>query len=419
MRSLILPTLLLLSAAFAQAATVPPHMDLEMSSAEYEALIAQEQKTQGGNQKVMDALQVVVDFGKRNLDWLKFMNGSRPEDAKLSFSSAATATGTPIDAPSEYNETIVLDKFRKLLDELPPEMKSILQNGAAFTQNPPIEEKSYLDFGRKIDRLYQTANRWRLMQPYLEYLAARKAMDVRGYYFLNKENELAQKLQNFSAMPEVDKAKYKEWLLELCLNDQRNDLKACQDKFDSSLQTQKLFDFFKTNFAAGKAMYEHFFLIPRIRTDVIWTTTNLFQIPFTHPDNLSIENFLRDNIEDEWKLNDWHLRLNFQAANDTDDYTTHVEFEPGALPHVNEVAGSIITMDANAPLTEYDVRWTIRHEFGHVLGFVDCYIEFYDSSRAAIVQYQLDLDNLMCSRKGHLQQIHFDQLKKNYFSTKH
>jgi hypothetical protein len=71
-------------------------------------------------------------------------------------------------------------------------------------------------------------------------------------------------------------------------------------------------------------------------------------------------------------------------------------------------------MDANTPLTEWDVQWTIRHEFGHVLGFVDCYLEFYDPSEKAIVTYQLDIDHLMCARSGRMQKSMYDVLKQYY-----
>ena len=57
---------------------------------------------------------------------------------------------------------------------------------------------------------------------------------------------------------------------------------------------------------------------------------------------------------------------------------------------------------------------TLSHEFGHVLGFPDCYVEFYDRDIGAIVSYQLDITNLMCSRRGHLQQRHYDELEITY-----
>jgi hypothetical protein len=82
---------------------------------------------------------------------------------------------------------------------------------------------------------------------------------------------------------------------------------------------------------------------------------------------------------------------------------------------VNGLGGDTITMDANRSLEEYSTRWTIRHEFGHVLGLPDCYIEFYDESRAVMVSYQIDITNLMCSRKGKLQERHVLELRKHYY----
>jgi hypothetical protein len=126
-----------------------------------------------------------------------------------------------------------------------------------------------------------------------------------------------------------------------------------------------------------------------------------------------VKTFLSENIEDEWKWKDWRLTLNFISGGFD---TTHVEFVPGATPHVNGLAGSTITMDANQPLTEYHVRWTIRHEFGHTLGFPDCYVEFYDTDKAVMISYQLDTTNLMCSRRGKLQEKHYEELKRVYYT---
>jgi hypothetical protein len=73
-------------------------------------------------------------------------------------------------------------------------------------------------------------------------------------------------------------------------------------------------------------------------------------------------------------------------------------------------------MDENEPLTEYLAQWTIRHEFGHLLGFKDCYVEYYDTGLKAMVNYPLDPTNLMCSRLGHLQPQHLEVLKAAYFA---
>src|SRR5439155_5532825 len=98
-----------------------------------------------------------------------------------------------------------------------------------------------------------------------------------------------------------------------------------------------------------------------------------------------------------------------------DPTMTHIVWEAGATPHVESAPGSTITMDENSLLSEYDVQWTIRHEYGHVLGFPDCYHEFYDVEEEVFVSYQLDVTNLMCSRRGKLKETHYNELKKAYF----
>jgi hypothetical protein len=42
-------------------------------------------------------------------------------------------------------------------------------------------------------------------------------------------------------------------------------------------------------------------------------------------------------------------------------------------------------------------RIVLAHEFGHVLGFRDCYVEFYEADSDQFVFYQLDPRNIMCS----------------------
>ena len=89
-------------------------------------------------------------------------------------------------------------------------------------------------------------------------------------------------------------------------------------------------------------------------------------------------------------------------------------FEDGAVPHVNQVGGNTITLDANTPTDEYSVQWTLRHEFGHLLGFKDCYLEFYDHVEKQFVNYQLDLTDIMCSEAGNFTAHHSSELRRVY-----
>ena len=71
--------------------------------------------------------------------------------------------------------------------------------------------------------------------------------------------------------------------------------------------------------------------------------------------------------------------------------------------------------DANTPLEEYEVQWTIRHEFGHILRLPDYYVEFYDTHEDIAINYQLDTTDLMCSRAGDFNERIYTELKRVYF----
>ena len=59
----------------------------------------------------------------------------------------------------------------------------------------------------------------------------------------------------------------------------------------------------------------------------------------------------------------------------------------------------------------------LAHEFGHVLGFPDCYIEFFDDSKKELVYYEISKKNtnIMCSLKVgvNVQEDYFSQLSQN------
>lgn len=57
------------------------------------------------------------------------------------------------------------------------------------------------------------------------------------------------------------------------------------------------------------------------------------------------------------------------------------------------------------------MKQVLAHEFGHVLGFPDCYIEFFDKSQRELVYYELapENTNIMCSLKNNV------KVERDYF----
>lgn len=394
-------------ASHKHAPDIPPDANSEL----YQSFL----RTQPAMPAVVDGLNDLVAAGERNLNWLKHIN-SLIKGPPLSFTSKDKQRGIQIDKPNEYNEELVLEKLSDLMTTFPAEMKAVIFDGAVFTDTPPIAVEDYLEFGRKLDVVYQSATRWRLMQPYLDELADRASEDVRGYYFLSREPDRATKLANYAKLPDGEKAQIHDWLFELCLNSAFQG--DCRQNLDAKISSgADLEPFYQEYLAGGQTMWNGFFNIPDevARKDFTWSIaadgSSSLTTPFKDPITPEVQHFVQFDVQDEWHFENWHLDLPFIPG---DDSTTHIEFQPGVTPHVNGLGGNTITMNANQPLTEYDAQWTIRHEYGHVLGFPDCYVEFYVRSRNVIINYQLDIDDIMCSRRGHVKDINVNELRRVY-----
>ena len=390
-----------------------PRLDPEMTGPEYAPLV--EKLLQGGL-KDTDPLQTILLIGKRNLQWLDLVNSQRPDAQKLQLSTAETQVGYPIDQPTLANRDLVSKGWNTVRDGLPESMRAVLVDNAPLTQTPAVADDVFLAQVRLVDRAYQRASRWLLEEPYLDYYAQDAEDDIRGYYYLNQEPDLDTKLRTFASLDDATKTRLQGLLVGECRNQERS-LTTCTTNFTDALgRDGNAINFHQRYRDNAATHFNSYFEIQVKRPDVTWdAAANVLSVPFRNPNRDDVKSWLSTNIEDEWRWNGWALKLNFEDQGD--DNMTHVQFKDGATPHVNAVGGSEITMDANRNLTEYSSRWTIRHEYGHTLGFVDCYLEFYDKAQGVMINYQLDITNLMCSRRGHLQEKHFLELKKNYGAT--
>jgi hypothetical protein len=249
------------------------------------------------------------------------------------------------------------------------------------------------------------------MEPYLGLYAQRAEDDVRGFAFFRDHSSEVAKLPNFHTLPTSEQEGLKKSLVQVCLNSGES-RRNCEKKLDTAITAQKVRDFYTKYLPDAEAKWNSFFELGAVRSDIVWNSSTGINasIPFLEPATSEIKSWLADNIQDEWKWAGFQLLLDFKPSGQM----PNIRFVPGATAHVNGLGGNQITMDANRAIQHYSQRWTIRHEFGHVLGFPDCYAEFYDENDRVMVNFQLDITNLMCSRRGKLKEIHFLEMEKNY-----
>lgn len=387
----------------------PPHLDLEMTSNEYRMHLKAYKKSLSlylDDKPVAQALAM----GERLSQWIAFENSHRDPSLAIRLTSSSTRRGIPIDSPSIYSDKTIERDLEKAKNQISGEVWSVLMENISFPNSLPISDEEFIKQGRLLDRIYQTAARYKSLKPYIFYYKVAIKNDVRGYYYFWKNNIKSEDLTPTSRIGSEKLETVLLSLIRLCLNSGISS-SNCKSTVEKSKDTDTLNILYDKWFVAGKKNWDSFFNIPNTgrRSDVEWSD-NKMVVPFNTPDEQKFQNYLKDNIEDEFKWNDWSLILNFGSYSNG----PRLVFQAGSVPHVNGLGGNEIVMDNNQPIEEYESKWTIRHEFGHVIGFPDCYHEFYDESLEAFVNYQLDITDLMCSRAGNMNERIFQELVKQY-----
>lgn len=388
-------------------------MDLEATSEELQTASDNAPATPAALMTEEDLqLEDLIAAGTKNLEWIKYLSENQPEGSPPLSLSVAQKPKDSMKTPIRYGPKTILAEFEELKKIMPPAMKEVLFSGAKLTSQFPVEKSLFLERAGKLDVIYQRAIRWKLYKPYLEELKSRQVLDIRGYHFLKDRPQLTQELVGWKTLTSETQSELKEWLLNICYNS-LGSVKGCLQRFNERLAENQMIELYNEYYAYSGMLYRRFFDISETRAEFIWNSKNPNKMitPFQKPSDLKVEEALRINIQDEWRWQDWKLEIQF-----TSDAPVRVMFEEGATPSVNQSRDTIL-MDANAPLTEESVKYALRHEFGHILGFPDCYLEFYDDIAQVIVGYQIDPTDIMCSQSGKVKQRHFEALKSEYYKN--
>lgn len=387
------------------------HLPLDMSLQEYHKLYLSMKKTKTLNIKEVE-VKKSIQGGEKLLKWIDLINQSRSEDQKIRLTKKAPKRGIPIDSPSKYGPSTIKLKLEELLSELPEEMSKRVYGGAELSNGPIVLDEEFIKWGRKISSLYQTAVRWTSMSRWLDYYEAAQAKDVRGYYYLKSLENLNQKLIEIKNLEKEEKEKILDALVGICENNMVLKQK-CAGQVQLYISKNALVGLKDMYWQGAINNWNSFFQISEPRHDIKWSLKDptVMAVVFKDPHSNKIASWLKENVEDEFKQLDsgWHLEMDFIRGGWG---TAYLEFKKNVTPHVS--GGNKIVMDANTDIEEYEVKWTIRHEFGHILRIPDCYHEFYNRSENLMINYQLDVNDLMCSRAGSMNKRIYDELKRVY-----
>lgn len=388
-----------------------PHIPLDLTFEESQKWLQEIQK-QNLKMKYEPFVKESIDGGEKLSNWIKLINANRDPQNVIRLTSPETQRRIPIEAPSIYGPSTIDTRYNNLIQTIPAYLKNIIYGQGNITETIKIADAEFIKWGRLVSGLYQTAVRWTGMKPFLAQMTRRRENDVRGYYYLKNLENLDYKLENFELSTADEQDKILEALETLCINTAGLD-DGCDKEVARANSKNELLKLKNRYWNNGARNWKRFFTIYSPRKDVEWkqSAPGVMKVVFKDPKKPEIAQWLKENVEDEFKLKaeGWQLEMNYIRGRWG---TARLEFRPNVTPHVT--GGNKIVMDANTALEEYNVRWTIRHEFGHILRLPDCYHEFYLPKENLMINYQLDTTDLMCSRAGQMNERIYNELKRVY-----
>lgn len=386
------------------------HLDLETSFQEFRELLKTDLKKNAKIHIDNSDIEFAIGMGERLFKWLEAINEKRPAGQELRITSPETRRRYPIEKPAVLNPKKVARVTAKNLRTLPEDIKHVLLNNVPFPTTLSVDDKTFAKLVLPVEQNYRDAARWRSLIKWKDDYVLGSRRDVRGYYYLKTNNIKQDDLKDVRTI-EASKLKLiTDALVKVCRNDYSETRATCENKVKTAVDSNTLSDHYSKYYPFGEKMWNRFMRIPddEVRKDIVMEN-NILYAPFQTPSIEKFIPFLRDNIEDEFKWGPFELKMVFG----NDPTSPFLEFVPGEVPHVPEGNNKIV-MDANASIEEWDTQWVVRHEYGHILGLPDCQHEFYDENLDAFVAYQLDVEDLMCSRGGKMNERIYKELKRVY-----
>jgi hypothetical protein len=159
-------------------------------------------------------------------------------------------------------------------------------------------------------------------------------------------------------------------------------------------------DLFQEVLDAGQSVYDAATKVvmgrsPKATTEIV---DGLLVVKFRFKTNSPSESdFIKETVESRWSSD--KLKIELILTDLSDESAIEISYlDTNKPPHASWEKGRV-EIPKSRLLRADRGAGTLAHEFGHILGFLDCYAEFWDQEKQELVSYSLH-ENIMCdSRK--------------------
>ena len=368
-------------------------------------------------------LAKIVRLGARIIEWTDLLQAEiAPEMREQLWRKQDYILNQPTaDRPRVYNTSSIEKTFEAGISLLHRSVLDALDSYKPLPKKIPhsLKMQDLLPGFRTIIEAYSMATRWILLYPSRESFK-KEARDFRPWLKMRIEKDaIENQLKNWSQISAESRLFLIKKIAEGCPIGGRgvDDCMAEAVHFVNLDDPGDLQDFVDHVFVAGEEVYSSRFKIQQKHFDVevhlsdqgvLGLKYKAFEIPPT------LLSWISSQIEIGWSNPGFHQSL--VPAAEALPGVIQVHWQEGAMPYVNAVGGDVITMDSNQKLWLEYSQVAMIHEFGHVMGFPDCYSEFWDEKREAFVFYTLDPNNRMCALTGDTLREHWDGIRETYAS---
>lgn len=278
----------------------------------------------------------------------------------------------------------------------------IVSDGILRSMMKRIENENKLDIlsYKSLSQLDEYARRYEGKKCQFKDLASRQKSDIRPYFNLIQKNDTSDvNLQNLCQSTDAPTS----CAVQIMVAKRQNKVQFLIDHYRSNFESKIYNPMFKMRSKHNN------FTCQKNEDSTIEMNINVMNTGY---DENTFESLL-GSIQTTWSKNG--LKINF----------TRVYSDNGGVLKIVQIVGGISYVSDDQPMTIHlsndldmmTIRRVVAHEFGHILGFPDCYIEFFNPKESQLIYYEISDKNfnLMCSVKvgALVEDDYIDQIKQN------